>query len=271
VVPWFLSLLLLAAGTTADIAVEARPGATFAATFVGPAPGVDAGEFRGSLAINGSPAEMAVAGRAEPAGSRLRLRAILRYADVPGDWLRNFRPDTFDYRIRGEVAGAGVFWAGTLRWDQVTAAADGEALSHFVELASLELTALSVKHSEGRAVLSVTNPFSFTLTVAAAGYRLRVNKEEIGSGATRGRILRAGKRNALELPFTVDHGRFLSAAGFRWAVGAGLDADLDATLTLRLPSGDVSIPLKLSGQLGTDGARSGVFSFPEGATSLSPR
>ncbi len=247
-------------------------GASFELVLTGPAGGGGSGEFRGGVSLNGSPVEMALSGRAEEREGRLRLVATVRYTDVPKEWLNGFRPDTFDYRIHADVAGAGaVFWAGSMHWSDVSIRGEGEAMTHFVTLGSFELTALSVKRSEGRAVLSVTNPFAFPVTIAAAGYRLRVNGKEIGGGAAGVRILRAGrKKAAFELPFRVDHGAFLDAAGFHWAVGADLDAGLSGSLTLRLPAGDVAVPFEFLGRLGTDGARSGVFSYPEGSTSLSP-
>lgn len=140
-----------------------------------------------------------------------------------------------------------------------------------VKLASFELTALSSRRSEGRAVLSIANRFSIPIPAVVASCRVRVNGEEIGSGAGHRRRLRAGKSGGLEIPFRVDHDRFLAAAGERWAVGADVNAQLKGSLTLRLPSGDVSVPFQFSDRMGTDGARSGVFSHPDGATSLSPR
>jgi len=138
-----------------------------------------------------------------------------------------------------------------------------------VKLASLELTALSPKRSEGRAVLSVANPFSFPIPSVLASCRVRVNGEEIGNGAGHRRKLSPGKKGGLEIPFRVDHDRFLAAAGDRWAVGADVDAEVSGSLTLRLPAGDLSVPFRFSDRMGTDGARSGVFSHSQGATSLS--
>ncbi len=271
---WVLALLLLpSVGSALEIAIDPRPGASFELILTGPAGGGGPGEFRGGVSLNGSPVEMPLSGPAEERGGRLRLVATIRYADVPKEWLDGFRPDTFDYRIHADVAGAGaVSWVGSMRWSDVSILGEGDAMTRFVKLGPLELTALSVKRSEGRAVLSVTNPFAFPVTIAAAGYRLRLNGKEIGGGTAGGRTLRAGRKKApLELPFCVDHGAFLDAAGFHWAVGADLDAELSGSLTLRLPAGDVTVPFDFRGRLGTDGARSGVFTYPEGATSLSPR
>ena len=139
-----------------------------------------------------------------------------------------------------------------------------------VKLASFELTALSPVRTEGRAVLSVRNLFSVPIAPLLASCRVRVNGVEVGSGAGHRRKLRPGKSGGLEIPFRVDHDRFLAAAGEAWAVGAEVSAELEGSLTLRLPSGDQSVPFHFSGRMGTDGARSGVFSHPDGATSLSP-
>jgi LEA14-like dessication related protein len=271
---WILPCLLLAAvGPPVEIAVDPRPGVSFGLVLSGPAGGAAAGEFRGGLRLNGSQVEMPLAGRSELAGDRLRLVATVRYADVPGDWLSHSRPEALDYRIRADVVGAGtVSWEGALAWSDVSFVGGREALSRFVALGSLELTSLSSTRTEGRAVLSVTNPFAFPITIAAADYRLRVNRKEIGGGAAKGRILKAGKKKvALELPFRLEEGTFRAAAGDSWAVGADLDAAVSGSLTLRLPGGDLAVPFDLPGRLGTDGARSGVFSHPAGATSLSPR
>lgn len=271
---WLFSLMLIAAAAPPlELAVDPRPGKVFTATLAGSAPGAVSGEFRGSLSLNGSAAEMPLVARADRIGERLRLTATLRYEDVPADWVDHLKVESFDYRVRGEVAGSTpVSWTGTLPWNQVSVSGNERTLSGFIELTSLELTALSLRHSEGRAVLAIANPFSFPLTISAASYRLRINGDDIGGGTLpRARILHARKRSALELPFTVDHGRFLAAAGFNWAVGASLDSQIDVSLSLHLASRDLTIPLKLSGRMGTDGARSGVFSLPEGGTSLSPR
>jgi len=146
-----------------------------------------------------------------------------------------------------------------------------ESLGHCVRLASLELTALSPKRSEGRAVLAVCNPFTAAVRIVSATCVVRVNGKDIGGGSGRGRTLRAHKKNAgLEIPFRVEHDRFLEAAGERWAVGADVDARVIGSMTVRAGSEEISVPFDFSDRMGTDGARSGVFSHIEGATSLSP-
>jgi hypothetical protein len=274
VLGWILPFLLLAAaGPPLEIAVDPRPGVSFDLVLSGPAGGAGAGEFRGGVRLTGSQVEMPFSGRAELAGDRLRLAATVRYADVPADWLSHYRPETFDYRIRAEVAGAGtVSWEGELAWSDISFAGGRDALSRFVALGSLELTSLSSTRTEGRGVLSVTNPFAFPITIAAADYRLRVNGKEIGGGTAKGRLMKAGKKNAgLELPFRLEEKTFLAAAGPDWVAGASLDAGVSGSLTLRLPAGDLAVPFDFPRRIGTDGARSGVFAPAPGATSLSPR
>ncbi len=269
-----LSLLTLlfvtASAPPLEITVDPQP-ASCKVLLVGPADGVGAGEFRGSLSLNGSSVELPVSGRASAGGGRVRLEVAIRYADVPEDWLARLRPDSFEYRIRGEVSGAGpVSWSGRMRWSEVVVSGGAGALSRFIELTSLELTDLSAKRSEGRAVLAIRNPFAFPVTAQAASYRVRVNGQEVGGGGPRERKVKAKRRSGLELPFRVDRGRFLSAAGGSWAVGAAVDAAVEGSLTLRLATTSIEVPLKLSGEMGTDGARYGVFTYPDGATSLSP-
>lgn len=267
-----LALLFLTAASAPplEITIDPRP-ASCSVLLAGPAGGNGTGEFRGNLSLNGSSVELPVSGRANVGGGRARIEAAIRYADVPEDWLARLHPDSFEYRIRGEVSGAGtVSWSGGMRWNEVVVSGGGEALSRFIELTSLELTALSDKRSEGRAVLAIRNPFAFPVTASAASYRVRVNGQEVGGGGPRERRVKAKHRSGLELPFRVDRARFLSAAGGSWAVGAAVESGVEGSLTLRVAAKSVEVPLKLSGEMGTDGVRSGVFTYPDGATSLSP-
>jgi Late embryogenesis abundant protein len=264
-----LLLASVLASSPVAIRVDPKPGGSFEVSLAGPSE-AGSGEFRGRVSLSGSPAELPLSGRAEASGGRLLVTATARYADVPSDWLARFRPDSFEYAIRGEVSGGGaVSWSGTMRWSEVGVVGHS-LISRFLKLASFELTGLSEKRTEGRAVLAVTNPFSFPLTVAAANYKVRVSGQEIGGGTARGKTARSRKTSALELPFAAEEKKFLAAAGDRWAVGAPVPAELTGLLTLRLPSGDGPVPLVFSEPMGTDGARSGVFAYPEGGTSLSP-
>src|SRR5438876_938516 len=53
----------------------------------------------------------------------------------------------------------------------------------------------------------------------------------------------------LRLPVDVDHGELLGAAGEGILSGGALSARLSGTLSVRLPRGDVSVPIDLSGRL----------------------
>ena len=264
----FFLLLAIQDSSRIEIGVVPQPGPVLTLVLAGPSRAAS-GEFRGRASFNGSPLELPLSGRAESGGGRLRVTATARYADVPEDWLGRFHPGSFEYAVRGEVAGAAVSWSGTMRWSEIAVTGDN-LVSRFLTLASLELTGLSAKRTEGRGFLSVSNPFSFPVSLAAWTYRIRVNGEEIGGGNARGHVARGRRTTGLELPFSAEEGRFLAAAGSRWAVGAPVKAELTGSLKIRLPSGDASLPLEFSTAMGTDGARSGVFSHPDGAGSLSP-
>jgi hypothetical protein len=62
-------------------------------------------------------------------------------------------------------------------------------------------------------------------------------------------LLRARQESTLLLPVDVDHGQLLGAAGTGILGGGSLPARLSGTLTVRLPRGDVPVPLDLSGRL----------------------
>jgi LEA14-like dessication related protein len=161
----------------------------------------------------------------------------------------------------------------TLSWTAggSSAAAAETSPSVGVELTSLELTALSEKRSEARAVLKVSNPFASPVRLTAGRFVLRINGHEVGQGSGPSRTLRAHKPRGVEIPIRIDRKGFLAALGGQFDAGMQIDAELSGEIRLRLPSGDVTLPLSLPGRMGTDGARSGVFAIPPGGGSLSPR
>jgi LEA14-like dessication related protein len=150
------------------------------------------------------------------------------------------------------------------------AAAGGTSASVRVELTSVELTALSEKRSEARAVLKVSNPFASPVRLTAGRFVLRVNGQEVGQGSLHAQTLRAHKLKGVEIPIRIDRKVFLAALGGAFDAGMQIDAELSGEILLRLASGDVTLPLSLPGRMGTDGARSGVFAIPPGGGSLSP-
>jgi hypothetical protein len=245
-------LSLLLALSPGPLEVVLQPGAeeTFAATLVGPATGSRGGRFEGSLSLNGSPAELPIKGNAEVAAGRLRIPLTLRYADVPADWANRYRPEGFDYRVRGRLdGGESVEWAGRGAWEEVAVEGDRRTASRVLRLSSLEVTDLSFTESRGRAVLAVRNPFTFPVRIAAVRYRLLANERAIGSGETRGLLLRPSRENTLLLPVELDHAGLVAAAGSALVSGGSIDTRLRGALTLRLPGGDVEVPLDLAGRL----------------------
>jgi LEA14-like dessication related protein len=246
-------LFLLALAAAAPVGLEVRPGAgdTFAAVVEGPAPGGGAsGAFSGKVALNGSSRELPVSGQAERRGDRLRIPITMRYSDVPADWVDRFRLQDFDYRLRGTVGGSErVEWSGVMRWADVAVEGDRETAERFVRLGSLELTSLSFFQSEAQAEVSVRNPFSFPLRVASARYDLFANGRAVGSGETQGLILHPRQENTLDLPVELEHGALISAAGSALAAGGEIDGRLQGQLQVRLASGDVAVPLDLSGRM----------------------
>jgi LEA14-like dessication related protein len=245
-----VTLLLAAIARPVQIDVRPGPAETFSATLVGPAQGSRPGAFTGRLSVNGSAVDISISGRAEATGDRLRLPLTMRYSDVPQDWANRFRPVNFDYRLSGRVSGGGpIEWAGTARWDDIGVEGERETVQRFLRLQTVEVTDVSLFESQARAVVSVRNPFAFPLTISSTRYALIADDRVVGTGRTRGMTLRARQESTLLLPIEVDHGELLGAAGAGILSGGNLPARLTGTLVVRLPRGDVSVPLDLSGQL----------------------
>ena len=177
------------------------------------------------------------------------LSVMLRYRDVPEDWIRRLRDSDFDYRLRGRVAGGNpVAWSGTRRWKEIEVEKREVAASSFVKLSSIQLTEFSLLESAARADVTVRNPLSFPLKLASASYRLFANGSEVGSGAAGEMILRPEQETTLKLPIDVDHGQLLAAAGSALRSGGDVEARLRGALVLRLPGAEIPVPLNLSGR-----------------------
>lgn len=205
-----------------------------------------AGPFRGTIAINDSPAELPVSGPVERAGAQWRLPVTVRYADVPADWADRFRPDGFTYRLR---AASGREWTGSCRWKDVEVEGSRDAAAEFLTLDDVSLTNVSLLSSEARARLTVRNPFAFPLKIASTRYTLFADGREVGAGQTQGMILHAAQKNVLTLPIDVDHSELLAVAGGALVSGGDVAVKLQGRLVVRLKGGDVAVPIALSGHL----------------------
>lgn len=253
-----LGLLLAAVFAVASpspfaLEIDLSAGAAFSATLIFPGPVGSSGDFRGHVALNGSPSELRVTGvRISRAGRAVAIRMAIRYADIPADWVARFRPFGFDCRLTGTLGGAPVSWVGRFTWNDVPVSGEEAVLSRFLSLEDIELTALAPSRSRGLARLRVTNPFAFPLQLARSDYRLEADGREVGRGSTRGVLVRAGT-TVLDFPIEVNHGQLLGAAGSALLTGGAVDARLVGSLTVKLSGDEVRVPLDLAGQIDAGG------------------
>ena len=227
-----------------QLTVEAQ---SFTTVFSAVMDGAPSGPFSGWLSLNGSRSEIPVTGSALSSLKRVQITVKVKYAAVPEDWLNRFRRSDFDYRLRGQIAGArNIDWAGSKFYSEVQAETRENGGSDFVKLSSIVLTQATPTEIAAHAQVSIQNPLSFPLKLASTSYRLSVKGREVGSGATQSVAL-VPAQNTLDLPINLDHGKLLAAAGSALRSG-GVQARLEGTLVIRLPGGDISIPLDLSGK-----------------------
>ena len=167
-----------------SIEIDPSPGETLTAIISGPAASVPSGEFRGRVSLY----EAAHRGRwrwTTKRGGVLRITMRIRYADLPEEWGKRVRPDGFEFRLRGVVAGAPVDWRGR-SLGRRHRLRGGERGGRFVSLRDVEMTSLSPAGSHGVARISVVNPFTFPLRIASSDYQVEASGQAIGRGATRG-------------------------------------------------------------------------------------
>jgi LEA14-like dessication related protein len=251
-----LSILTVAASAAATpMTLGVRPGPTenFTAILTGEVPGAAAGSVSVSIRLNGAPTVLTVSHpKSERVGGRLRVFLTMDYAMVPADWVDHLRLGSIEYDVHGQLAEKKLVpwhWSGSMPWSAVSVEGREETASAFIRLSSLEMTSFSLFESEARAVVTVRNPFSFPLKIAGATYRLFANGREVGSGQTQGLLLHPKQDNALDFPIGVEHGPMLAAAGGALAAGGEIDGRLQGELSVRLPGGDIAIPLDLSGKV----------------------
>jgi LEA14-like dessication related protein len=244
----------VAASPALALTVEPGSGDSFTAIVEGPAESGAPGDFRGTVALYGSPVSLPVSGRAaRTRDGRLAISVSIRYAAVPPDWSTRFRPLSVDVALDGSAGGRPVTWRGRLLWEDIAWSADSAMAGRFLSLAEIRLTDVSLSTSEGVADLSVRNPFSFPLTIASSEYRVEAAGREIGRGATRGVLVRPSRRSVVQLPVEVENGQLAAAAGRTLLSAGDVEARLRGWIKLRLGGGgEVRIPLDLGGRLRSD-------------------
>jgi len=225
------------------------PGVTEArVTISGPETELAAGPFRGTVSVNGSPAELPISGTVTHSGGKFLLPVTVRFADLPEAWTSGFRTDTFTYHLRGASAGQpSREWTGTQAFEDVEVS--GGDSDRFLALKNVRLTEMSLLSSEGVGELMIVNPLGFDVRIAEMQYVLFAEGEPVGEGSARGLILRGGRKNTLTLPIGIDHASLISAAGKALVAGGEVAVRLKGKIVLRLKGGDVVVPLDLSGQL----------------------
>jgi LEA14-like dessication related protein len=237
------------------IALTLEPGGgdTFTAVVTGPSGEGLPGDFRGNVSLYGSPAAVAISGRAARApGGRLAVRFSIRYDAIPPDWSARFRPLSVDVALDGTAGSRPISWRGRLTWDEIGLTADAATGARFLSLSEIRLTDVAFSQSEGVADLRVRNPFTFPLTIASSEYRIEAAGREVGSGATHGILVRPSRTSVVQFPVEVQNGALAAAAGSALLSAGDVEARLRGWIRVRLAGGDVRIPIDLGGRLRND-------------------
>lgn len=246
--PLLAASVLLAVATPISLEVDPGPQ-TLAATIRIPAAQAPAGDFQGRLALYGSKAEIPIAAvRISRAGAPLALRAAIRYADIPADWVTRFRPDGFDYALKGTVGTTPVEWSGRLAWEDIPVSGDETVISKFVAVDRVDLTVLQPSGSRGIARVLVTNPFAFPVEIARSVYRIEADGYPVGRGSAPGVVLKKGATR-LDFPIDLDHSQLIAAAGRAFLTGGSVEARLKGEMTVRVAGHDLRVPLDVAGQV----------------------
>ncbi|MEP6769309.1 MAG: LEA type 2 family protein [Acidobacteriota bacterium] len=243
--------------TASPLGLEVDPGAqTLAATIRVAAAQAAAGDFQGRVSLYGSRAEIPIAAvRISKAGAPLALRATIRYADIPADWVGRFRPDGFEYVMKGTVGTTPVEWTGRMAWEEVAVAGDDAIIAKFVGVDRVDLTVVQPSGSRGVVRLHITNPFAFPVEIARSVYRIEADGYPVGRGSAPGVVLKRGT-SRLEFPIDMDHSQLIAAAGRAFLAGGSVEARLKGEMTVRVAGHDLRVPLDVAGQVEAGSLRS---------------
>src|SRR5262249_52649638 len=111
------------------------------------------------------------------------------------------------------------------------------------------MTRFSLTESEALATLRVRNPFSFPIKLAGAEYTLKAGGREGGRGQFRGTGPPPSRESDPPPPADPHPGQPPPAAGGAGAAGGEVQGRLVGKLVVRLPGGDIGVPLDLSSRL----------------------
>ena len=215
--------------------------------FAGPA--APCGErLKGSFSVFGS-GGMPVDGSVTPhAEGGCSLRFALPFSALGPDVLGKTNLAAVDWSLIGERSGKGtprpLHWTGSIPREAVKLTESMKStLRRFVRVRDVSVGNLGLGSSTVTADLEILQPLSFDLWFLQASYELAVAGKPVASGRRNKFVLHAGRKNALQLPVSLDHGGLIAAVG-QAAWSGSVEGTLSGAARMRVPAGDLDFPFE---------------------------
>jgi hypothetical protein len=103
---------------------------------------------------------------------------------------------------------------------------------------------MGLKSSTVNADISVQSPLAFDLRVLQASCELQIQGQVVATGIKENFVINATRMNALRIPVTLNHKALLSATGNVLTQMGKVDGKLVGWFRIKLPGGDVDLPLE---------------------------
>lgn len=175
-------------------------------------------------------------------------------AGIPDQLLAKASAHALDPTLEGTLTGeAGetqpLFAVGVLRFGTPDVKSPGAVSPEFVHFGGAHLTDVSLSETSGEATVTLFNPFSFAVPIRELSYQLVVGDRVVASGARHAVRLRARQETSVALPVAAKNVDVAAAAGTALLGHGVLEGRLVGHITVKLSTGDVSVPINLPGRV----------------------
>jgi len=176
------------------------------------------------------------------------VRFEMPFSALGPEVLANAHLTALGWSFTGERSGQGpprpVNWAGSVPREAVRPTESMKvALARFVRVRDVSIGNVGFGTSTVTVDLEVLQPLSFDLRIVGASYELAVAGTAVASGGRENLLLRAGRKNVLQLPVDLNHGALLRALGAA-AWGGQVEGVLSGRARLRVPAGELEFPFE---------------------------
>lgn len=175
-------------------------------------------------------------------------------AKVPDALLSHVGAHALDLILDGVLGGDGgepvpVFAVGVLRFGTPDVKTPAAASPDFLRFAGARLTDVSFSETSGEATVVLFNPFSFAVPVRELSYQLDAGGRTLATGVKHAVRLRPRQETTVTLPVTAKNVDLAAAAGSALRSHGVVEGRLTGHFTVKLSSGDVTVPLNLPGRV----------------------